>query len=147
MVSLAIWVISTCPGNAFARPNFHSMETRDSCGLTHLGLNKQPKYGANWCSSNSMIGKVDLTRPLRRVWRRAHDAACCDARPRIGTPRSRDSCFYAALLDAQVELDVYRHYARQALVVLVGQRRSLSMAVKGKQAQRQWSKPAEWLRY
>lgn len=40
MVSLAIWVISTWPGNAFARPNFYNMETRDSCGFTHFGLNK-----------------------------------------------------------------------------------------------------------
>lgn len=31
-------------------------------------------------------------------------------------------------------------------VVLVGQKRALAMAVKGKQAQRQWSKLAEWLR-
>lgn len=33
------------------------------------------------------------------------------------------------------------------LVVLVGQKRALAMAVKGKQAQRRWSKLAEWLRF
>jgi exodeoxyribonuclease V alpha subunit len=32
------------------------------------------------------------------------------------------------------------------LVVLVGQKRALAMAVKGKQAERRWSKLAEWLR-
>lgn len=32
------------------------------------------------------------------------------------------------------------------LVILVGQKRALAMAVKGKQAQRRWSKLAEWLR-
>jgi exodeoxyribonuclease V alpha subunit len=33
------------------------------------------------------------------------------------------------------------------LVVLVGQKRALAMAVKGKQAERRWSKLAEWLRF
>lgn len=31
------------------------------------------------------------------------------------------------------------------LVVLVGQKRALAMAVKGKQAERRWSKLREWL--
>lgn len=33
------------------------------------------------------------------------------------------------------------------LVVLVGQKRALAMAVKGRQAERRWSKLAEWLRF
>jgi exodeoxyribonuclease V alpha subunit len=33
------------------------------------------------------------------------------------------------------------------LVVVVGQKRALAMAVKGKQSQRRWSKLAEWLRF
>lgn len=66
--------------------------------------------------------------------------------PGVGISGGRDSRVHAALHDAQAKRDLHWHHARQRLVILVGQKRALAMAVKGKQTERRWSKLADWLR-
>jgi exodeoxyribonuclease V alpha subunit len=61
-------------------------------------------------------------------------------------PGGGDCGLDAALHDAQAEL-IYTGITRgKRLVVLVGQKRALAMAVKGKETERRYSKLAEWLR-
>ena len=65
--------------------------------------------------------------------------------PRLGVPGSGDPADDAALRDAAKELGLHGRDKGQALVVLVGQRKALAIAVKGAQARKRWSKLREWL--
>ena len=65
--------------------------------------------------------------------------------PGLGISGGGHPAHDAALHHAAKELDLYRRHPRQAVVVIVGQRRALAIAVRGAQAKRRWSKLKDWL--
>jgi hypothetical protein len=52
---------------------------------------------------------------------------------------------HAALPDAAAEPALYRGHHGKRLVVIVGQKKAMAIAVKGKQSPRRWSKLRDWL--
>ena len=61
-------------------------------------------------------------------------------------PSSGDPAAEPALRDAAAQPGVHRPDAQQKLVVLVGQKKALAMAVKNHRGRRRYTKLAEWLR-
>jgi exodeoxyribonuclease V alpha subunit len=65
--------------------------------------------------------------------------------PGLGIPRYRDSGTHSTLPDAAAESALYRVTRGKKLVVLVGQKKAVAIAVHNVSGRRRWSKLSEWL--
>ena len=87
-------------------------------------------------------GELSVRRTRHARSRLRHDDP---QEPRVGVPRRHHPGRDPALHDARQEPALHGRDPRQALVVLVGQKRAVAIAVRGGQTKRRWTKLREWL--
>jgi hypothetical protein len=96
----------------------------------------------NWPSASMADPSANLANSI------PHSGLCCNhsQKPGLGIPCGRHSRHDPALHHAPAESTLHRHHRGKKLVVLVGQKKAVAIAVRNVLGRRRWSKLSGWLK-